>query len=188
MHSVIIIHGSPDREEYYDPNTPSPSNNHWFPWIQKQLGLADVVCQTPEMPRPYNLDYDEYCRVLQQYCIDSGTVLVGHSSGAGFLLRFLSENTTLAPGRVILVAPGIDAEREYSTGLSDFVMDANLSSRTDIHVIYSLDDFDSILDCVELIRTQLPQATMHEFAGKGHFTESDIGKEFPELLDLILKS
>lgn len=33
-HTAIILHGMPDKEEYYDPANPSQSNRHRIPWLQ----------------------------------------------------------------------------------------------------------------------------------------------------------
>jgi len=44
------------------------------------------------MPEPYSPDYAKWCSVFKQFVIDSDTQLIGHSCGAGFLLRYLSEN------------------------------------------------------------------------------------------------
>jgi hypothetical protein len=33
MKNAIILHGGPDKQEYYDPETPSQSNMHWLPWL-----------------------------------------------------------------------------------------------------------------------------------------------------------
>lgn len=50
----------------------------------------------------------------------------------------------------------------------------------------SSDDDPSIIDTVDVLRKAYPEAKVHEFEGKGHFTENDLGStEFPEPLDLI---
>jgi hypothetical protein len=37
--NAIIVHGCPDREEYYDPAAPSASNHHWLPWLANQANI-----------------------------------------------------------------------------------------------------------------------------------------------------
>lgn len=104
MKNAIIIHGMPSREEYYDPANLAPSHNHWFSWLQHQLLLNGILTQTPEMPEPYNAKYNDWSSVIEQFKIDKNTILVGHSLGAGFLVRWLSEQK-IEVGRVVLVAP-----------------------------------------------------------------------------------
>ena len=110
MNQVILIHGMPDKEEYYDPNTESSSNRQWLPWAQKELSKKDILTQALEMPHPYNPVYEDHCEVFEQMKISSETILVGHSCGAGFLLRYFSEHPELYPKKIILAAPWIDPE------------------------------------------------------------------------------
>lgn len=193
MEQVILIHGLPDHAEILDNTCPSPSNAHWFPWIQKQLTRQDILCQALEMPRSYNPVYKDHERVLNQMEISGETILVGHSSGGGFLLRYLSEHQNLKPKKVILVAPWIDLE-DYLKELNpesdyfDFFIDKNLAMRTSVMCMYSTDDSEPILGSVEKIKNEIPGMHCTVFTNKGHFVESDLGtKEFPELLELVLK-
>jgi uncharacterized protein len=191
MKQVIIIHGLPDKEEVLGTTWPSPSNSHWIPWIQKQLTRKDIVCQTPEMPRSYNPEYLVHKQTLDQFDISDETILVGHSCGGGFLIRYFSENKDVNPKKIILVAPWLDPEnylQELRPGSDyfDFEIDESLSQRTEIHCMYSTDDESYILDSIEIIKDKLPNIHFHMFTDKGHFTEPDLGtKEFPELLELI---
>ncbi|MBP6925490.1 MAG: alpha/beta hydrolase [Candidatus Pacebacteria bacterium] len=172
---------------------PSPSNAHWFPWVQKQLTRQDILCQALEMPQSYNPTYMEHERVLNQMEISNETILVGHSCGGGFLLRYLSEHPSLSPKKVILVAPWLDPEgylKELSpeSDYFDFTIDPALTKRATLHCMYSSDDSQEVLDSVYRIQKELPDIGMHTLTDKGHFTEPDLGtKEFPELLELILE-
>lgn len=193
MEQVILIHGLPDKEEVLGDVWPSPSNAHWFPWIQKQLTRQEILCQALEMPRSYNPVYKDHERVLNQMEISEKTTLVGHSCGGGFLLRYLSEHQNLKPKKVILVAPWLDLEN-YLKELNpdsdyfDFTIDTSILERTDLCCMYSTDDDNSILESVKMIREKIPDIKVSEFSDKGHFTEPDLrSKEFPELLSEILK-
>jgi hypothetical protein len=192
MRQVILIHGLPDKEEILSDVFPSPSNAHWFPWIQKQLTKKDILCQSLEMPKSYNPTYSEHKRVLDQMEISSETILVGHSCGGGFLLHYLSERKDLKPKRVILVAPWLDVEGSLKeinpqSDYFDFEIDKTLTNRTDLHCMYSTDDAKDILNSVNMIKEKLPSIKMSVFANKKHFIEKHLkSKEFPELLELIL--
>ena len=187
MKNTIIIHGMMTPEEFFDSTNPSPSNQHWFPWLQKQLALRGEVSITPEMPQPYDPRYDKYVSVIENYNIDSETVLVGHSGGAGFLLRYLSENKNLKPAKFILVAPWIDPNKwlpavSIDNDFFNFEIDTTLSDRTELHILYSTDDDEEyITESVAMIRTKLPNTHYHEFTDKDHFCIS----ELPELLEIL---
>ena len=107
MKNAIILHGKPDREEYYDPKAPSMSNAHWIPWLQGQLLKQDIWAITPEVPNAYNPDWKLWCKEVERFDITPETVLVGHSCGAGFWLRWLSEHKDVKVGKVVLVAPSL---------------------------------------------------------------------------------
>lgn len=185
MKQTIIIHGSPDEEEFYNPQQPSQSNKHWFPWLQKELGVRDQICQALEYPKPYDPIYEKWVEVFEQLKWDDQSVLIGHSCGGGFLLRFLSEHSDLKPGKVILVAPWLDPEHELSTDFFKCEIDKDLTNRTQLHIFISSDDFEGVLKSIEIIREKLPNAIYHEFTNKGHFTKGDMGEEFPELLEIL---
>lgn len=108
MKNAIILHGKPDKEEYYSETAPSPSNAHWLPWLQKQLIIRDIKADTPEVPYPYELDYATWAREFERFDVTPETVLVGHSCGGGFIVRWLCEHADVHVGKVVLVAPWTD--------------------------------------------------------------------------------
>ncbi len=186
MKKAIILHGMPDEEDYYRADGDSESNCHWLPWIQKQLILNDILAQTPELPKPFEPNYDDWCNTFNQYELESETILIGHSCGGGFLLKWLSEND-IKVGKVVLVAPWIDPEKETAPEFFDFHIDPNtLSKVSKLTIMYSLDDYPDVVESVNLIREVLPNADYLEFEDKQHFTYKDMGtREFPELLEAL---
>jgi len=84
MKNAILLHGKPSKKEYLNSNTRSPSNNHWFPWLQKQLLVRDIIAQTPELPNPWRPKYPKWKKEFERYDVTSETLLVGHSCGGGF--------------------------------------------------------------------------------------------------------
>lgn len=186
MKTAIIVHGKPEKDEYYSPEGDSQSNCHWIPWLQKQLIVHGILAQTPEMSTPYEPVYEEWKATFEQFAIDEDTILVGHSCGAGFLVRWLSEEK-VAVGKVVLVAPWIDPSKEMGTNFFDFTIDEEIVARTkNITIMYSTNDDEDVLATVSLLKEKLPTATVHTFTDKGHFTLGDMGtREFPELLSII---
>jgi predicted alpha/beta hydrolase family esterase len=188
MKQTIIIHGSPEKEDFFNQNTPSPSNQCWIPWIQKQLSLQDQICQAPEFPQSYDPLYKEWEKAFEQFELNYESILVGHSCGGGFLLRYLSEHPDIKPLKVILVAPWLDPEKEFSTDFFNFKIDTDLSKRTEVHVFISSDDFASVQTSLKTIENELSDIVYHRFSNKGHFDDfTENSKEFPELLEVILK-
>ena len=184
MKTAIILHGKPSFEEYSDPIIPSPSNNHWLPWLQKQLLLNGTLAQTPELPAPYAPVYEGWRRVFEQFTVDEDTALIGHSCGAGFLLRWLSENKVKV-GKVALVAPFLDPN--HNKVAKDFFLfpwDDHLVARAGgINVFFSTDDGPDILNSVAIIKAGIDGIQFSEFTGRGHFI---LMEAFPELLNWLL--
>ncbi|MEN9337931.1 MAG: hypothetical protein RIQ41_245 [Candidatus Parcubacteria bacterium] len=188
MKNAIIIHGMPSKEEYLDLSNPRPSQNHWFPWLKRELEKKGIVSFTPEMPTPYEARYNEWASVMSQFSINEDTILVGHSLGGGFLVRWLSENEVRV-GRVVLVAPWLDPNKELQTGFFDFTIDPSLTDRTkDITVFISHDDDQEELTSFQTLKNAVPKLQAKEFDDKGHFIlEHTKTEEFPELRDFLLE-
>jgi predicted alpha/beta hydrolase family esterase len=191
MKNAIILHGkpSPGQKEYYNPLFPSPSNSHWIPWLQKQLLIHDISTQTPDIPNAWKPEYRTWQKEFERYDITPDTLLVGHSSGAGFIVRWLSEHPDIHVDTVALVAPSLGIDWD-TNNFFEFEIDPNLAERTRKLVIFvSDDDRDAIHQAVERLRTTLPNSTYREFHGYGHFTVEDMKTtEFFELRDELLGS
>ncbi len=189
MKNAILLHGKPSKKEYLDPDTRSPSNHHWFPWLQKQLLIRDILAQTPELPNPWKPEYQSWKKEFERFEVTHDTLLVGHSCGGGFLVRWLSENKDVKLKKLVLVAPWLDPFREEGTGnFFDFPIDPELTDRIDnITIFNSDDDHKSVHKSVEMIREVLPNVKYREFHNYGHFCLSDLkSKRFPELLEEVL--
>ena len=90
--NAILIHGTCNKVEYYSDEYPTLSNSHWFPWLSKQLLISDIPTVALEIPNAYMPNYTTWKKEFERFDIDSETILVGHSCGGGFLVRWLSEN------------------------------------------------------------------------------------------------
>jgi predicted alpha/beta hydrolase family esterase len=188
MRKVILFHGTTNAAEYYGREYPSLSNSHWFPWVQKELLIHKVEAHTPEIFEAFKPSYDKWLRELRRYDIDEQTSLVGHSCGGGFLVRWLSENKNARVDKVILVAPWINTDHVRKTDMFDFELDPNFADRaTRAIVYYSDNDMPTIKKTIKKLKSDIPGLEFKEFKGYGHFTEGSLGKEFPELLEELLK-
>ncbi len=183
MKNAIIIHGMPTKQEY--DTTPNQSQQHWLPWIKQQLEAQKIITTVPDMPMPYAPVYEEWKDTFECILLSKETILVGHSCGGGFLVRWLSEHDVKV-GQLILVAPWIDIEKKLPNGFFDFEIDTNLLIKTmnGISMFYSADDDVDILQSVEKLKT-IQGIKIREFSNKGHFVKGSGVSEFPELLEGI---
>lgn len=192
MKNAIIIHGVPSKKEYYNSNNDSPSNSHWLPWLQKQLLVHDILAETPEMPFPFLPDFKDWEKIINKFDINENTTLIGHSGGAGFLVKYLSLNK-IKVKRVILVAPWINPEHD-EIGVNMFESDFSFINKDfvseigEIIVFESDNDEDYVQESVKILKENVKGLESRTFHNYGHFTLSDMGtREFPELLEEILK-
>lgn len=188
MKNAIILHGQPSREEYYDPSMPSMSNAHWIPWLHGQLLKNDIAAVTPEVPLAYAPDYELWRKEVERYEITPETLIVGHSRGGDFWLRWLSEHKSQKVGRIVLVAPSLGYLEEDGNYFGHFALDPDLVGRTAGFSLFASDnDGQSMIDTAKEIRQKIPQVRYREFH-LGHFTSRSMGTtEFPELLEELLR-
>ena len=193
MKNAILIPGRPDKDEYYDSARPTNSNDHWFPWLSKQLQLNEVFAVALEIPRPWQPRYDVWKEEFERFDITPETVLVGHSCGGGFLVRYLSEHKAVKVGKVVLVAPWLNPDDNPVSDTADFFhfeIDPALVSRTAGVTIFNSDNDKAVIQkSVATIRNKVKNVGYKEFHNHGHFCLSDLGTvEFPELLQECLSS
>lgn len=191
MSNAILIPGRPDKEEHYDPNSPSNSENHWFSWLKRQLIVRDIHAVSIEPPFPFRPRYDEWKKEFERFDLESDTILVGHSCGGGFLVRYLSENKNVRVGKVVLVAPWtnpLNYEDADTADFFEFDIDPNFPARTKgVSVFISSDDDPSVVKTVEILKDSIHDLDIRHYSDKGHFCLRDLGTEqFPELLEAVL--
>ena len=198
MKKAILIHGYHAKSHVMNPDKPMPSNYQWIPWVSKQLMINGVFPIAIEMPEPWDPNYEAWEKELERFDIDEETILIGHSYGGGFLVRWLSESTKKV-GKVILVAPymGLPSELARSpeeiahvADFFDFTIDRNLVQKTKkgVVIFLSSDDNPNILGSVALLNEKIDDIKTVNFEGYGHFRISQMGTDhFPELVEEAIK-
>lgn len=190
MNNAILVPGRPDKDQHYDISRPNNSENYWFSWLKRQLIVKDIHAVSIEPPFPFRPRYEEWKKEFERFDITPETILVGHSCGGGFLLRYLSEHKDLKVGKVVLVAPWINPLNYEISDCADFFsfnLDPDLASRTDgITVFISKDDEPSVVKTVDILKEKLSNINFKEYLDQGHFTKGRYRAAFPEVLECIL--
>ena len=185
--NCIIIHGCPsDKEKAMDPEKRT-YYKHWIPWVKKNLMALGVKTETPLMPSPWAPDYDAFKREFEKLDVFENTILIGHSCGCAFLVRWLGESKKKIK-KFILVAPWkiADKEDEFRHEFYNYQIDEIIKSRVEDIIMFTADDEEYAGK--ESLRTfhKALDGKIVELKGRGHYTFGDMGTErFPELLDEI---
>jgi len=187
--NCIIIHGCPSNvEKAMDPETRT-YDKHWIPWLKRELEKKGIKTYTPLMPVPWEPKYKEWKKEFEKLSVNENSILVGHSAGGGFLVRWLGE-TDKKIKKLILVAPGIIHSEEWKkfNDLLKFNINKEIINFIrEIVIFVSDDESEGIKESVKIYSKELNVKPI-ELHGKGHFLEKNMGtKKFPELLNKILE-
>ena len=137
----IIIHGCPsDVEKAMNPEKRT-YDKHWIPWTKKQLIAKGIKTETPLMPSPWQPDYEKFKNEFEKYEVDENTILIGHSCGCAFLVRWLGE-TKKKIFKLILVAPWKIPYRKDGSDVDfyEYSIDKTIKSRVKQIIMFTAND------------------------------------------------
>jgi uncharacterized protein len=192
---IVYIHGgdSPEtKTAYYDllrsiPFDPyAPERQSWRKWLAESTkDTHDFIYVA--MPDKYTADFIAWSIWFEKVIphLRDGVILIGHSLGGGFLLRYLSENRVpVSIAQLHLVAPVVDSVD--CPGVGEFIIDLAswsgfMSNIAAVHLWHSSDDTLVPIHHSERFAKACNEAVLHSFTDRWHFLQP----EFPELLSVI---
>lgn len=187
--NVIILHGCPsDEEKALNPETRT-YDKHWIPWTRNWLMGLGFEVETPMMPEPWKPNYEAYKNIFDQLTVNENTILIGHSCGSAFLVRWLGE-TKRSVAKLILVAPwkipdtgDVDRVAFYT-----YPIDPTISLRVGEIVLFTSDNEEEDGKRSVKMFHDVLGGRLIELKDHGHFTMNDMGtEEFPELIEVVVK-
>ena len=187
--NCIIVHGCPDeREKSMNPKTRT-YDKHWMPWAKRELEKKRIKTSMPLMPEPWKPDYENWKKEFEKQNIDENTILIGHSCGCAFLVRWIGD-TKKKIYKLILVAPWKipDENSEIKKKFYNYKIDSTIKNRVNKIIIFTADnEEDDGKKSAEIFHKAL-NGKLIELKNKGHYTFHDMGdtEKFPELLEVIL--
>lgn len=187
--NCIIIHGCPSNaEKAMNPETRT-YDKHWIPRLKRNLIAAGIKTETPLMPDPWEPNYQKFKTEFEKYEVGENTILVGHSCGSAFLVRWLGESKQKI-NKLILVAPWKipDKNDEFRKAFYEYPIDETIKSRVKEIVMFTSDNEEDDGKKSLRIFHEVLSGKIIELKGMGHYTLGDMGtEEFPELLDEIVR-
>lgn len=195
---VIVIHGADAFDSYEEyisflkdfeiENLDYFRKKRWKESLQEKLG-PDFDVLAFRMPNTFNAKYFEWKIWFDKIVplLSEKVILVGHSMGGIFLIKYLTENDfpKIIESLHLIAAPYENADDWV---LADFNLPGDLSrvlSQTyKIYLYHSKDDEIVPFSHLEKYKKHFPQAREVIFEDRGHFSQT----EFPELVENIINS
>jgi uncharacterized protein len=183
--NCIIVHGCPsdsseERTKEYA--------KHWMPWIRKELISRGIKTEIPLMPKPWHPNYEAFKKEFEKYKVTNNTILIGHSCGCAFLVRWLGE-TKRRIKKLILVAPwkisnGGDKFRKL---FYKYPVDKTIKERVEEVIMFTADnEKEDGKNSLNIFHKALGGRII-ELKRMGHFCFEDMKtEEFPELLKEVI--
>lgn len=185
MVNCIIVHGI----EFSRRKIPI-NERHWLPWVRDELIKRGISATNPLMPVPWKPDYDSWKDEFEKQKINEDTILIGHSCGGAFVVRWLGDMRKRIR-KLILVAPGKkhkDSPEILNKNMYDFETDRSIRERVEEIVVFISNDEYHRIENAKSYVDELG-ARLVELKNKGHFLDREMGgKEFPELLREVLEN
>lgn len=192
---ILIIHGGTVFDSYDDyldylrnykiTSLEDLKFKDWKSSLEEGLGEEFEIIR-PVMPCKRNAKYLEWQIWLEKFFpfLRDNIILIGHSLGATFWLKYLAENNfPVKISQLHLVAAPLT---ETNESLGDFAPPAQLDKLAQqvnkIYLYYSQDDPVVPFSDLEVLATKLPPAEKIIFSNYQHFRLEN----FPELADKII--
>ena len=191
---IVVIHGGDTFENYetyidflrgfeIDINRFNSEKTDWKPWLRKALG-SEYEVLLPAMPNKTNAQYGEWKMWMDKLVpfLNDGVILIGHSLGGAFLVKYLSQGIFPKKIRgVFLVAAVYDKDTD-GYPLASFALPLNLDLQTEnIYLYHSKDDPVVPFSDLEEYKKVLPNAQAKVLNDRKHINQ----EEFPELVEDI---
>ncbi|MFH1500514.1 MAG: alpha/beta hydrolase [archaeon] len=186
--NCIIVHGA----SLYDKKKiskgfPQQNERSWIPWLKRELEESGIKTDNPLMPKNWLPVYEDWRKEFEKLEVNKNTILIGHSLGATFLVRWLGE-TKKKVKKLILVAPAKfdDDDNEYYKNFYNFEIDKDIA-KNKITIFNSTNDWAAIQRAAKLYHKVL-RGKLIELKERGHFIQKKPNEkiEFPELLEEVL--
>ncbi len=168
------------------------SQENWFPWLKGELEQNGIKTVIPDFPHSDAPKLDEWSEYFKQYEATVGTdsILIGHSLGCAFALRFL-EKTTVPVRATFLISPvWRTPANEYAPLMKTFTekkyfWKSILKNAGKISMFHSENDPYLPLQYAKELTLHLP-CDLSVVSGGGHFNTASGFATFSLLRDSIL--
>jgi len=188
INNVVIVHGCPSNREKSMNEKTRTYDKHWIPWIKEKLEENKIKVFTPLMPEPWGPKYGEWRKEFDKLPINENSILIGHSCGCAFLVRWLGD-TKKKIKKLILVAPWKipDGKSEIKKLFYNYNIGDSVKSQIEETIIFTANDEEEDGKKSAKIFHDSLGGKIIDLKNHGHYCLGDMKtKEFPELLEQII--
>lgn len=172
---------------------------NWFPWFKEQVDSDRCLCIIPQFPISLDLhNYDEWKKLMNLYnyeyrMINNETVIIGHSTGSIFALKYILENEVKID-KLILVS---GFNNYFSNDKDDIHNKINLSYYINDSEFGKVNEFVNEVLCIYGDDDPyISQEMLHSFSSKlkakeviikngGHLNKNSGFSIFEEIMEYI---
>jgi uncharacterized protein len=159
--------------------------------LEKHLSAAYEV-RYPQMPKESDPDYQRWRPKIRQElaAVRGKVILVGHSLGGSFLLKYLSEERieTGVAGLFLIATPYWGGDGWRYEGYEGVALPEDFASKlpkgAPIFFYHSRDDEVVPFAHLALYEDKLPQGTVRAFDGRGHQLNNDLSEVVADIKSL----
>ena len=142
--------------------------DNWYPWIKRQIDSDDKLCVIPQFPIDIeHQNYKSWKIILDSYkdndMINDKTVLIGHSTGCSFIIKYILDNR-IKVSKIVLVS-----------GFNNFFADDPQDLHNKVNVTFYVKDNDlrkvnnyanEVICLYGDDDPYIPQVVLHDFSEK----------------------
>ena len=194
MPQVLVIHGGEvfENHEMYlnflenlelDLSRSKAGQKKWKNSLADRLG-SEYEVYLSQMPNEMNAQYSEWKMMMDKYidALQDGIVLIGHSLGGSFLVKYLSENKINKRVKGLFLVSACFEKDVFGYGLYSFALPEEVNLEVEkVFLYHSKDDPVVPFSDLESFKKVIPNGVSRVFEDRKHFNT----EEFPELVEDI---
>jgi predicted alpha/beta hydrolase family esterase len=171
-------------------NDDTPITSNWYQYVKNELEKLGLEVIAENMPDPKLARKEIWIPFIKEkISTDEDSILIGHSSGAAAILKFLEESKCKLAIIVGAYYTDLGDELEKKSGYFDEPWKWNQikDNAKKIVIFASQDDPYIPIEQAKFIKEKV-NAEYHEYKDKGHFGADVNKKQFPELVLVVKKA
>lgn len=161
---------------------------NWFQYVKRELQKLGLEVLAENMPDPDLARREYWIPFIKEKLSSENAILIGHSSGAVAILRYLEENRCELAILVGACYTDLGSEHEMKSGYFNEPWQWNNIKEHASRIILFASKDDPYIPISEarFIKDKI-EAEYHEYINEGHFGADTNKTEFPEIILAVKK-